>query len=405
VKGRKYRRVFILGVNHRAPVGGVSVPDVTHYETPLGRVPLDVETAKKLRVAGVLFRCVPAAHAEEHSIEIQLPFLQRTVRDLRIVPMIVNPDPAHLRDVARMLTKYVGKDDLVVASSDNTHYGPNFGYEPFENDGKVAERLTALDMGAVDRMLEIDLDGFLAYRKKTGITICGRRTVGLLLALLPADTHATLLGYDTSGRQTGDYRNSVSYVGIAYTAALDSTEKKFALKLARESMTRYVKTGERFDPVKAGWKIPEALRGKSGVFVTLKVGDRLRGCIGDILPTRPLYQAIVARAISSAVEDRRFRPVTEAELIKITIEISALSAPRPVSTYESIRIGKHGILLSWQGQRRSVYLPQVATEQGWDLPETLTHLSKKGGLPGDAWKSPKMTFEVFTAQVFAETTE
>ena len=402
VKGRKYDRVFILGVNHRAPLDGVSVPDYTHYETPLGRVPVDVKTARKLREGFELFIDFPAAHREEHSIEIQLPFLQRTVKDLTIVPMIVACAPFELKEVAAALKSVVGPNDLVIASSDNTHYGKNFGYVPFPNDERIEARLTALDMGAVDRMLEIDLEGFLAYREKTKITICGRRTVGLLLALLPPDTQATLLGYTTSGKKTGRWDNSVSYVGVLYTAALGKGDQAFALKLARESMTRYVSTGERFDPVKAGWKIPAALTRTAGAFVTLKVGDRLRGCIGDMLPHRPLWQAIAARAISSASDDPRFTPVTAAELKKIRIEISALTAPRPISDWKSIRIGKHGILLSWQGRRRSVYLPQVAPEQGWDLETTLSHLSRKGGLPEKAYLDPRMTFEVFTAQVFSE---
>jgi len=381
VKGRKYDRVVLLGVNHRAPVTGISVPDFTHYETPLGRVPVDVAAARKLKESGEPFTYVPVAHAEEHSLEIQLPFLQRALGEFTLLPMIVNVPPEELRAAAKTLSKVLGKNDLVVASSDNTHYGPNFGYVPFPNDAYVAKHLETLDMGAVDRMLEIDLDGFNAYREETGITICGRRTIGLLLALLPPDTHATLLGYDTSGRKTGDYENSVSYVGIAFTAALTEEEKKLALRIARESMSRFVKKGERYDPEKEGVEIPDALRRTAGAFVTLKIGDRLRGCIGDILPSRPLWRAIAARAISSAVEDSRFRPVTEAELEKITIEISALSAPRTIGDWRSIRVGKHGILLSWDGRRRSVYLPQVATEQGWEL-ESKPSIRRGGSIAG-----------------------
>jgi len=402
IKGRKYDRVFILGVNHRAALDGVSVPHYTHYETPLGRVPVDVKTARKLREENDLFIDHPAAHREEHSIEIQLPFLQRTLSDFRIVPMIVACAPFELKEVAAALSAVVGPNDLVIASSDNTHYGKSFGYVPFPNDAKIEARLKALDMGAVDRMLEIDLEGFLAYREKTKITICGRRTVGTLLALLPPDTQATLLGYATSGKKTGKWDNSVSYVGVLYTAALTKEEQAFALSLARESMTRFVTSGERFDPVKAGWKIPDALTRTAGAFVTLTMNGRLRGCIGDIVPRRPLWKAIAARAISSAVEDSRFKRVTAVELPKIRIEISALTAPRPISDWKSIRIGKHGILLSFDGRRRSVYLPQVAPEQGWDLETMLSRLSRKGGLPEKAYLDPRMTFEVFTAQVFSE---
>jgi AmmeMemoRadiSam system protein A len=184
--------------------------------------------------------------------------------------------------------------------------------------------------------------------------------------------------------------------------ALNEDEQQFALKLARESMERFVRKGEVYDPVAEGLEIPAALRPHAGSFVTLKIDGELRGCIGDIIPVRPLYQSILKRAISSAAEDRRFEPVSRKELEKIHIEISVLTPPEKVDSWKQIEVGKHGILFSYDGRRRSVYLPQVATEQGWDLEETLIHLSQKGQLPGDAFMSPRASFEVFTAQVFGE---
>ncbi len=414
VRGRRYRRVFLLGVNHRSPpVRGASIPDVTDYETPLGRVPLDRAACDRLKAWGPIFRTVPGAHRTEHSIEIHLPFLQRAIPDLVIVPMVVRIRPSEAEELADALAEELGPGDLVVASSDDCHYGPDHGYVPFPPDEHLLDNLKKLDMGLVDRLLRLDLRGFADYKQKTGITVCGFSPLCTLLALLPAKAKGRVVAYDTSARTTGETANVVTYVGVAFTGPdwkprkrvarpLTAKEKAFALKLARASLTRYVKRREVFDPWDEGWEIPGGLKPRQGSFVTLKIGGRLRGCIGDIVPRRPLYRSIVMRAVDAAVHDSRFRPVREEELDRIRIEISALSPPRKVSSWKEIELGKHGILLYYDGRFRAVYLPQVAPEQGWTLEETLSHLSRKGGLPVDAWRSPRAGFRVFTAQVFGE---
>ena len=135
-------------------------------------------------------------------------------------------------------------------------------------------------------------------------------------------------------------------------------------------------------------------------FVTLKKDHALRGCIGEIYPSQPLFKSVLINAVKSAVADHRFRPVGIEECAELTLEISALTPPRTVSGYQDIIIGKHGIVLSKSGQS-AVFLPQVATEQGWDIPETLKQLSLKAGLPEDAWKE-NTQFMVFEAIVFGE---
>ena len=144
--------------------------------------------------------------------------------------------------------------------------------------------------------------------------------------------------------------------------------------------------------------VPAHLRTRSGAFVTLKKHGTLRGCIGTIEPVKPLHRAIVENAVHAALHDRRFRPVREAELSGLDLEVSVLSPPRPIPRWQDFRVGKHGIVLSKQG-RRAVYLPEVAEEQGWTPEQTLTHLSRKAGLPLDAWRSGAR-FEVFTTQIY-----
>ena len=135
--------------------------------------------------------------------------------------------------------------------------------------------------------------------------------------------------------------------------------------------------------------------------MTLNIGDNLRGCIGEIEPFRELYQAVTARAVDSAFRDPRFPQLSPEELRRVTIEISALTPAKPVASWKEIVIGKHGMTITKNG-RSAVFLPQVAPEQGWDLAETLTYLSRKAGLAEDAWKMPDAKFTVFEAIVFHE---
>ena len=138
-----------------------------------------------------------------------------------------------------------------------------------------------------------------------------------------------------------------------------------------------------------------------GAFVTLHKEGKLRCCIGEIIPSRPIWQAVQAEAFNAAFRDWRFSPVKSDELKDIDIEISALTPPQAVKSYQDIKLGRDGIILS-RYNRSAVFLPQVATEQGWDLAQTLTYLSRKAGLGPNDWKLPGTTFKVFQAQVFGE---
>jgi AmmeMemoRadiSam system protein A len=142
------------------------------------------------------------------------------------------------------------------------------------------------------------------------------------------------------------------------------------------------------------------MRCPRAAFVTLKKNSHLRGCIGDVFPQRPLYKSVIVNAINAAFKDRRFPQLREEECEDITIEISALTMPEPVSSYDEIRIGIDGIVFRKDGHS-ALFLPQVAPEQGWDITQTLTQLSLKAQLPGDAWKEGA-SFEVFQAIVFSE---
>lgn len=417
VAGRPFTRVLVMGPSHHLSLENVvSLPNVTHYATPLGEVPLDVDFLAALRRHRE-FQNVPAAHANEHSVQIEVPLLQHALGSFQLVPLVVGTlDRTTARRVADILLSLVDDDTLVVASSDFTHYGPRFGYVPFTDD--LPRKLRDLDMGTFATIERHDADAFVDYVESTGTTVCGRSAIEILLRMLPPETRISLLSYDTSGRIGGDWRNSVSYMSIAFgtswpereeptveapTASLTLEEKAALLRMARVAITRALEGRPPPTLEDMGIERTPALERPRGAFVTLRHNGDLRGCIGEIHPSRPLWRAVMGTAIGSALRDRRFVPVTASELADIEISVSALTAPRTVASWKDIVLGKHGIVLEKHG-RAATFLPQVAPEQEWDLDQTLTRLAMKAGLASDAWYQGA-TFLVFEAEVFGEKDE
>ncbi|HOJ34094.1 MAG TPA: AmmeMemoRadiSam system protein B [Candidatus Hydrogenedentes bacterium] len=417
--GKTYNRILVMGPSHRLPMENIaSVPDYTHFETPLGQIALDADFIQKLK-EDPHFRTVPGAFEYEHSVQIEVPLLQETFHDFRLVPVVVGQlDAATAKSMGDTLRKLVDTDTLVVVSSDFTHYGPNYGYLPFrENE---AENLKKLDMGAFAFIEKKDAEGFLGYIHETGATICGASPIAVLLNLLPQEAAVSLVQYDTSGALMKDFTNSVSYLsiacagswpqqdsqpqGLSSSGSLTEEDKRRLLELARKTLNYALEHRKTPKPEDLGVEITPGMKQIMGAFVTLKKNGELRGCIGEIFPQRPVYEAVMAQTLNAAFEDPRFPPVRADELQDISFEISAYAeGPRPVASYEDIQLGRDGIVLEKQG-RRALFLPQVAPEQGWDLPTTLEHLSRKAGLPPDAWKEGAK-FSVFQAIVFGEEPE
>jgi AmmeMemoRadiSam system protein A len=148
-------------------------------------------------------------------------------------------------------------------------------------------------------------------------------------------------------------------------------------------------------------KAEGALAEEAGAFVTLHKRGRLRGCIGNMVGQGPLVRTVQEMAVAASTEDPRFPAMSLGELGEIDIEISVLSPMKKITDVNEIEVGRHGIMMT-QGYRRGVLLPQVATEQGWGRDEFLENTCYKAGLQGDAWKNPKTTIEIFSAEVFGE---
>ena len=412
--GKKYKRVVIIGPSHRVPMEDVlSVPRITHYETPLGQVPLDVEFINKL-LGYSMFQNIPQAHKHEHSVQIELPLLQYTRGDFKLVPIVAGTCSLEtISKAGTILKSLVDNETLVIASSDFVHYGSRFGYVPFTEN--IPERIKKVDMGAYEHIAQLDSKGFLEYKRRTGATICGYIPVAVLLSMLGEEVEAELIKYATSGELTGDFTNSVSYLSVSFSgtwqncpgiepqannAELTEEDKEQLLTLARESVVYALQKRRVPQTSDLNVAISDEMRCARAAFVTLKKNSQLRGCIGDIFPQRPLCRSVIINAINAGFKDKRFLPVTEAECNDITIEISALTEPKPITSPDEIRIGIDGVVLNKDG-RSAVFLPQVAPEQGWDVNQMLTRLSQKAGLPEDAWKEGA-SFLVFQAVVFGE---
>jgi len=416
VRGKPFDRVVVIGPSHRYFMENMAhLSPCTHWSTPLGEVPLDTAFLEDLRRHSC-FGTLPGVDEEEHSVQIEIPLLQEALGSFRLVPVVVGRlDAATARTMGRILAGRLDARTLVVASSDFTHYGENYDYVPFRED--IEGNIRKLDLGAFEAIKTGRADVFYAYVAEHGTTICGRQAIRVLLEMLAPGAEFRLLKYDTSGRISGDFTNSVSYLSIAVRGSwvkggsvetppegpLGEEDRRLLLRLARRTLEIRLEKGRMPEVEDLGIEITEAMRRPRAAFVTLHREGRLRGCIGGLHATRPLFREVMARAVQAALEDGRFEPVEAKELPELHLEISVLTPPRPVASPAEIVLGRHGIILEKDG-RSAVYLPQVAPEQGWGLEETLDHLSEKAGLPPGAWREGA-SFRVFEAEVFGEPRE
>ena len=416
VRGADFRRVVVLAPSHRAWVENRLVaPEADAVSTPLGKIAVDREWLDRLALMAPVARN-DRVHAAEHSAQIEYPLLQLALGNgFAVVPLVMG---AFGRDqmamCARALLRLMDERTLLVLSSDFTHYGDDFSYSPYGTSGgeDVRSKVAAVDSEAFSLVAKCDADGFAAFIKKTGATICGHVPIELAMRAFPDKASIARLAYATSSDEGRDFSRFVCYISAAgriewpgeTDAVLNAEARAFLLRVARESLERAVRAGVGgrgvANPLRKD--APPATLAKMGAFVTLndRTTGALRGCIGEILPMRPLVGAVAERAVDSALHDPRFMPVTERELGNLRVEVSALTPPSPVASWRDIVLGRDGMTLE-KGGAFAVFLPQVAPEQGWDLETTLSYLSRKAGLSSDAWRDGAK-FETFQAEVFHE---
>lgn len=414
VRGREYDTVVILGTNHTAPgLKTVALYSGAGFKTPLGVAPVDEAAVAALIAASPDYTADDAPHIREHSVEVQVPFIQALFPQAMILPAIVGQaDAAGCERFGTALAKAIqGRRALVVASSDLSHY-------PSAED---AERIDGATLEAVPSLSPERLQAVIraqTARRIRGLdtSACGETPIMVAMAAAKAMGAAggRVVSYANSGDlPIGERDRVVGYGAVvlgsglksakaadpaagAASASLTERDKQGLLSLARETITRFLTT--QMVPLPRGFS-PAALK-ERGVFVTLKKRGCLRGCIGHMLPDRPLAPLVGMMALQAAFEDPRFSRLTLREVAELKIEISVLSPMQQVSGPEAIVVGRDGVLLQ-KGGRSAVFLPQVAPEQGWGRDEMLDNLSCKAGLSPSAWREGAC-FSTFQAEVFGE---
>jgi MEMO1 family protein len=410
------KTVVIIGLCHHASVHGASVWSRGAFETPLGQVPVDETLASQILDSSKLFEDTRDPHRPEHSIEVQLPFLRKTLGDFHMVPIVMNTEDAEIqRQIGQALARVLkNRKALLVISSDMSHYP----------DKETARRVDRTTLAALKHM---DSDYFrltsqllLARREKNLLcTWCGEAALmsGLEAAKGLGANRAVVLRYMNSGEvpRYGEADRAVGYSAVVFVASpqpspagrgrqspgeafMTPAAKKTLLALARASI-RDGLDGKDLEP--AALSDDPEMNLPAAVFVTLTESGSLRGCIGTTQPQSSLRDAVGAFAREAAFHDPRFSPVRREELDRLHIEISILSPMEGIPNADRIVLGKHGVVVR-KGYHSGLFLPTV-----WEqLPDKVQFLSEvcsqKAGLPPDCWKDPAVQLQTFTTEVFAE---
>jgi hypothetical protein len=402
LQGIQYDTVIVIAPSHRYSFRGAAVYPKGAYQIPLGLVPVDTDLAQKLMQESTLITAIPEAHAREHALEVQLPFLKTVLGDFTLLPLVIGAcDYAACESIAEALFRSVkNKHVLIVASSDLSHYHPY-------------QTAVTLDQTVINYVNGLDPKGLYQAINSDTCEACGALPIiiSMLCAQRLGATRTEQLYYATSGDVSGGDKSAVvGYLAAAFIVpsgpsgarravgvdlGLTDEEKKVLHTIAATAIEAGC-TGERIPSLPP---LSETLREKRGAFVTLHKGNNLRGCIGYIRAQKPLYQTIQEMAQAAAFQDNRFRPVTKDELKDITIELSVLTPLKKINRIEDIAVGTHGIYIV-KNVHSGLLLPQVATENKWDRETFLRHTCTKAGLPEDAWRESDAEIYIFSADIF-----
>ncbi|MBI1976688.1 MAG: AmmeMemoRadiSam system protein B [Candidatus Omnitrophica bacterium] len=412
LQGVSFDTVVVLGTGHYFPTETGSVFDGVSYQTPLGEMKIDSEFVSDLLKLSPLFQANQKAHQREHSVETQVPFLQRALGSAQIVPIVMgNPPAAVCRQMGEALARLIqkqrdrGKKTLLIVSSDLSHY-------PSDQDART------VDSSTLQALLTMNPDYFSqvnAHWMRQGVphlscVYCGEGAVTTVMAAakeLGAD-QTRLLRYATSAEVPyGDLSRVVGYAAVVFIKGNEKREEQFVvseetrkvlLQMARNAIAQRVGAGLKpvptiEDPI---------LKRPAAVFITLKKNGQLRGCIGGTEARMPLGEAVPYFAAAAAFDDPRFSPLQQEELEDTHIEISVLSPLKRIRSAVEILPAVHGVVVR-RGARSGLFLPQVWLETGWTKEVFLDQLcAQKGGLAARSWQDPQTELYIFTVFSFEE---
>jgi AmmeMemoRadiSam system protein B/AmmeMemoRadiSam system protein A len=334
---------IIMGPNHTGMGKPLSIMTEGTWETPLGPVEIDSELAQRILAGSEHLQEDDQAHRFEHSIEVQIPFLQYFKQDIRIVPIIMAyADGATYQKAGQEIARAVKdlkREVVIIASSDMTHYEPQ-------------ESAQRKDKKAIEAILELDEDELLRRISEFDISMCGYApTVALISAARKLGAvSAELVRYQTSGDTTGDYSAVVGYAGILIKGMSPLA------RLAKETVETYVREGRIPEPPE---ELTPEMKEKAGVFVSIHKLGGLRGCIGTFEPREDnVAEEIIANAVSSASRDPRFPPIAPEELKDLDYSVDVLTAPEPVESQDQLDPKKYGCIVECD-YRRGLLLPDL----------------------------------------------
>jgi AmmeMemoRadiSam system protein B/AmmeMemoRadiSam system protein A len=405
IEGKTFDAVVVVAPSHRALFKGASIYDRGGFRTPLGVVPIDVELSQKMMEKRKEIQFIPEAHAQEHSIELQIPFLQVVLKSFKLVPIVM--EPYWSWETCQYLSSAIvetvrDKNVLLVASSDLSHF-------------HSYEKAVELDRIVLNHIERLDPEGLNRDLKQGRCEACGGGPIICIMLAAKAlgANKGRVLQYLNSGDVTGDRSRVVGYAaGVLYqtTGGTEKMEekKKVGIDLGlneQEKKTLHDIAKTVIENKARGKAVPEfkvdspILMENRGAFVTIQKKGQLRGCIGYIEGRGPLYKTVEEMAEAAAFRDPRFSPVREKELPELEIEISVLTPLKRIKDVSEIEVGKHGIYIK-KGWNSGLLLPQVATEYGWDRQTFLEHTCNKAGLPSNAWKDKNSEIYIFSADIF-----
>ncbi len=397
IEGEKYDTVIILGPSHQVAFKGASVYPSGCWRTPLGDVEIDSNFVTHLISQNKYITDEISSHNSEHSLEVELPWLQVVLKNFKIVPICMGDQSlGSCQILADAIVKTIRELSLqrvlIVVSSDFYH---GDSYE--ECKQSLAESIFLIS--------QYDYEKFHQSFREEGIACGGGCIVTSMLALKELGARQTLLLHSTNSQDVAGASNYVvgyaSFV-IKNPGGLSGEEKGLLLEFARNSIISSVLAeSSGIENLNKSIKPPESqkLNEKRGCFVTIKQHGELRGCIGYVLPVKPLYQAIREMAVEAALHDPRFSPVTQDELPDLKLEISVLSELQRVHSIDEIQVGRDGLYIKHKAQS-GLLLPQVAVEEKWDKLRFLEQTCWKAGLPKNAWEEAEIY--KFQAEIFGD---
>lgn len=397
-----YKRVFVLASSHRYSFNGAAVFCTGNYKTSLGEIKVDTHLSKKLIKSSGLFFEHNESHENEHSIEVQLPFLQHKLGNkFLLVPIILGThEPEICNKIAEELKPWFTSENLFVISSDFSHY------PDYENACTVDElTATAICSNQPEKLRTVLKENKALNINNLATSLCGWTSMLTLLNITKnRDYTFEKILYQNSGDSKiyGSKNRVVGYWSIAVyeqknTFSISDEEKKELLEKAQTSITTFVKTGKKGEllPPNSSGIVNEI----TGAFVSIYINNKLRGCIGGFAEKKTLNDLVQDMAVSAS-HDRRFDSVKTEELENMKLEISVLSPLKKVKSVDEIELGKHGIYIK-NGFHSGTFLPQVAAKTGWNLEEFLGHCSRdKAGIGWDGWKTADIF--IYEAIVFRE---